>query len=331
MKLKKLKSFHRSENLLEVILALCLFFALVAGSTTLAFRYINSIDRSAGLITAKQIAEQDFEALQSIAYSNWSGLADGAYNIDSSGGTPVLTPDANAYLYQCRCFKGQGKGNAYGLCKDNGQGKAQDPNCTIIFKYKNNAVVSAVYRDADCNLADRGTTDPDTKSVTINITWETQNKTHTQSFTRYFTNWSGPTFCVVPTGGTVITGQLPVSVTGAHRSDNHHDGAYITSEFNDIKITNNTGKKLSIDKAALYFDNPSMLTYLYEDWSYQGHSPVGLQASGAVLEIDNFNWDNGHYIKEKFKTVNTPVGAINFYIIFTAADGTRYQSDNFSM
>lgn len=152
------------QNLLEALVALAMFLYFLSGTAILAFRHLNTINKTNDLSAVGLIGEESLEAIQSIVYNDWPVLVAGSYGLTSTSGSWQLqiSPD------------------------------------TVSSKYLRTVNISPVRRDIDCNIVSSGgTIDPDMKLVTINIGWQDFNIPRTRSFAQYFTRWDAPTTCVV--------------------------------------------------------------------------------------------------------------------------------------
>lgn len=175
------------QNLIEVMLALALFLILIGGSAILAFRYLKTFQAVHDLTEVQSVVKESFEAVQGVVYQNWSSLQDGNYGLSSASG----------------------------------QWQLQSSPDTIDNKYIRTVTVSSVVRDASCQIiAAGGTADPDTKLVTVNISWPDEGLTQNKSFQQYFTSWNNPTTCLAvedefggDTGGSGLAGDWTHPIT----------------------------------------------------------------------------------------------------------------------
>ena len=60
---------------------------IASGTGILAFRYISTTKLSQDTFTANSIARESIEAVQVIAYDDWSNLSDGTHGIAINAGT----------------------------------------------------------------------------------------------------------------------------------------------------------------------------------------------------------------------------------------------------
>lgn len=158
---------ENGQNLIEVLLALALFLILIGGSAILAFRYLNTFQAAKDLTQIQSVTKESFEAIQSLAYNNWASLQNGSY----------------------------------GLNPTSGQWQLQALPDTVDNRYTRTVTISSVSRDASCQIVTQGgTADPDTKLVTVNLSWPNAGATQNKSFNQYFTSWNNPTSCLMAQG-----------------------------------------------------------------------------------------------------------------------------------
>lgn len=237
------------QNLLEVLVALAIFLYFLSGAAILAFRHLNTINKANDLSDVGSIGEESLEAIQSIAYNNWPALADGSYGLTSAGGSWQLqvSPDS------------------------------------VNGKYSRTVIISPVKRDIDCNIVlSGGTSDPDTKLVTININWPDFNTSRTRSFTQYFTRWDAPTYCVVK-------GQAGYLLIDVSRASIDSTKKVMVG----VAFTNISEVPITIDKLKLTWTMPGDIEWIKIEGTNYWHStngtgtPQGTQPSGTELDIVN--------------------------------------------
>lgn len=153
----------RGQNLIEVLLSLALLVIFVAGISILAFRYWDSLQKVRDFSNVDNIISSSFEAVQSIAYNDWSSISQGTYGLDNNMGVWGLssTPDL------------------------------------INNRYTRSIVISNVNRNDSCNVTSSGgVSDPDTKLITVQINWLEVNGAKQLSAQRYLTDWKNPSYCL---------------------------------------------------------------------------------------------------------------------------------------
>ncbi|MFH0779397.1 MAG: hypothetical protein V1928_00890 [Parcubacteria group bacterium] len=190
------KKFKKSQNLIECLIALGLFFFFSVSFATLAVQYTNSIAKATSLDAIKSTARENLEALQNMSYENFNLLADGNYDLNPSGNSWQLSASTNEYNCMFRCRQGKGAGKAVGFYKCKNMSNNPNKDCDIIMQYQKFVNIQAVTRNNKCELATGGTIDPDTKFVTITFNWLQNDQIFTKNFSQYFTNWRQPTACL---------------------------------------------------------------------------------------------------------------------------------------
>lgn len=265
----KFPSCQKGQNLIEALLALGIFMIFVIGSLTLGFRYWETHTRVEELNQVQAITEESFEALQSIVYDNWSAISDGTYGLNSL---------ADYWQFQA------------------------EPDL-IDNKYTRTITISSARRDADCQIIESGgTEDPDTKLMTVNISWQGMGAARNKSSRQFFTNWSSPAACLAGSGGEA--GNLTIDVSQA-RID------ATKKSLIGVELINNRSVAITLDKMTLTWTKPGNILFIKIEgqnyWHYSAGvgSPQGAQPSGTELdlvdlvlapgedyEVDNFRFDD---------------------------------------
>ncbi|MFB6181454.1 MAG: hypothetical protein ABEJ24_01000 [Candidatus Magasanikbacteria bacterium] len=219
---------NRGQSLLEVIIALGIFFSAIVGSLSATSFYLDNYQRSKDISKAREVVQESFAAIRSIAYEDWGQISDGTYGITTSSGKWKL---------------------------------ANDPD-TVDGKYKRKVVISSVNKGGNCNITSSGgTKDSDRKFVTTTVSWSTPSGTSTRSFGRYITRWGNPKNCLPKSDNGIAFTQneelktLPandgqinewdpgdVDIIGSMRSDFDDDGS------NDLVYLKNKNKINVIDE-----------------------------------------------------------------------------------
>lgn len=325
--------FQKSQNLLECLLALGLFFMFIISFATLAARYTNSIARSQDINAIKYSAIENFEALQNIAYENFSALATGSYDLNPENNSWQLsaaTADYNC-LYQCKPGQGQGKAIGFYKCKD--QDKNRNKDCNIILQYQKTVNIQAAMRNSQCELDPNGTEDLDTKFVVITFNWLQNGQINTNSFSQYFTNWKNPAACSAAPYGQAAN--LAFDNTKTTRQDGY-PWIYPLTTINHAIIKNTGTSAIKIDKVQISWSPESTYppTQLYDFsidgttyWYWWGYKPNAMQLSGATLDIANYTLTPKKQKEIKFRVVNVPNELVNFSINFIMEDGSQIKSD----
>jgi len=151
------------QSLVEVLLALALFVIVVAGTSILLSRYLETQQRAQTLDRVRIIAEESAEAVTSIALNDWTALLDGTYGLSSLTGHWTFAADPNVL--------------------DN--------------TFTRSLEISPVNRDENCAIVESGgTPDPDTKRLDVTVSWQQLGSVMQQTAFQYLTRWGGPTNCI---------------------------------------------------------------------------------------------------------------------------------------
>lgn len=177
-------SFRKNgQSLVEAVVALALFLVVISGSVVVSSRYLDTTIRANDLNEVQIIARETMEAVQSIAYNDWTDMVDGQYGLENQ-----LT----------------------------GTWEFQGSPDTTKTRYLRSVTVSPVERDGDCQIvATGGSADDDTKLITVVISWGPTMAPMSRSFTQYYTNWKNPTPCLNPTYFYAIHGNSHINMGGA--------------------------------------------------------------------------------------------------------------------
>lgn len=153
---------NKGQSLLEVIVALGIFFTAIAGSLSATSYYLDNYQRSKDLSKIKDISQESFAAVRSIGYNSWGNMSTGTYGITTSSGKWNLKSSTDKI--------------------DN--------------KYRRKVIISSVERENkdSCETTGSGGNfiDPEIKFVTTTISWGTPAGTTTRSFGGYISNWDNP-------------------------------------------------------------------------------------------------------------------------------------------
>ena len=260
------------QNLIEVMLALALFLVLIGGSAILAFRYLNTFQTARNLTQVRSIVGESFEAVQNIVYKNWSSLQDGNYGLSPSGN----------------------------------QWQLQSQPDTVDSKYIRTVAVSSVLRDTNCQIvAQGGTSDPDTKLITVQLNWPHEGSTKSKSFQQYFTSWNSPTNCLAAqgtgdgdTGGSGPSGNWQNPITqgsidvGAGNSATDVDVmnkiVYISTESSSKAKPDIFSYDVSIPTSATLLDSLDVSAYSLQSIDYSGNYLYGA-ATGVIPDLKVVN------------------------------------------
>lgn len=293
--MKKFNITKSGQNLIEVIIALGIFFVFASGSAILLFRSLDTLQKSRELMEIKSITEETFEVLEHFAYKDWSSLALGTYGLlfSTSSNQWTFVPDADrSHTQYTRVF-----------------------------------TISSAERDASCNLVESGgSADPDTKKVSLSLTYDGNNGPLTQEFSRNFTSWDAPTNCIATTTPSGEAGQLVLNVTLSSIDSTKKSLVGTT-------IQNTGSVAIVIDKMTVAWtgggdDDEGKITYIKIDGSNYWHStngigsPQGAQLSGTELDLVDFTLQPGISYPINTFRFDEKVDGATFTINIKMSDGT---------
>lgn len=151
----------RGFGIAEVIVAAALISASIYGLLSVSQNFLRLSRETSHSVKASYLLEEGVEAIRSIRDRGWTA------NI-----TPLLT-DTTYYLH----WDGE-------IWEATTTPELIDDFFTRVF------VVDNVYRDANDDIAETGTLDPDTKKFTVSVSWPTQSgATTARSVSTYYTNF----------------------------------------------------------------------------------------------------------------------------------------------
>lgn len=274
------------QTLIEVIFALLIFFIFISGTLMLSFRAMKSTTRGIELNQIKQMETSSWEALQAIAYDNWPTLTDGTFGLTSAGGKWALQADAD-------------------ITAD---------------RYTRGITISSVRRDAtSCAIVENGgTTDPDTKKVTLTLTWPAEPTPQSVTGERYLTNWKSPIFsCAVTEAGKLIIDTTDSTIDATKKS--------IVSTY----LRNTSAVPITIDKMTLSWDKPGLITFIKINGTNYWHStngtgtPQGAQPSGTELDLVNFTLAAGQPYEMENIRFDSKIDGATVTITVIMSDGSH--------
>jgi len=154
----KKEKLNQGFGLIEVIVGVAIISVAFLGLMSVANLSFKILEKSSNNIKAGFLLEEGVEAVKIIRDSGWS-------NISS------LSNGVNYYL--------------------NYNGTTWATTTTPVYMdnlFERTFVLNDVSRDINDDIADSGTVDPDTKKITISVSWKDGGGTITQSFSTYITN-----------------------------------------------------------------------------------------------------------------------------------------------
>lgn len=276
----KIRRIRRAITILEVIIAVAIFSLLVGGVTRLYLGAIKNNLRDSDQFKAEMYLQQGLEAARAIRDYNFSSLVNGTYGLSRTG---------NYWTFS-------------------GSSDINDG-------FTRTVTVSDVIRDSNCNIAETGIADPNSKKIITTINWSDQNGNPASVFaTEYFTNWNSSAGCEQ-------AGNFIIDLSGASLSSG--DRRVI-----GVLIKNIGSNAITIDKITVFWDNGNLMEEVKIGstivWKHNGvGSPDGEQPSGSELEIDNYSLPAGSgwiHLDHFFYTGD--MGGATFKIYFKMLDGT---------
>ncbi|MEK9183485.1 MAG: prepilin-type N-terminal cleavage/methylation domain-containing protein [Patescibacteria group bacterium] len=157
--MKKYFYFNRGFGLVEVVISVSIISLSILGVMLVAQLSQKVIGESTKKVQAAFLAEEGIEAVKSMRDRSWqtdiSLLNVGSDYYISFNGTAWVSTTTNAYLNN-------------------------------IFERK--FVVNNVYRNVSDDIAESGALDPDTKKITVSVSWFNRNSTTTNSISTYIAN-----------------------------------------------------------------------------------------------------------------------------------------------
>jgi len=152
------KNKQKGFGLLEIIIGLAAISFSLFGILSVSQVSLQIINNDTQKLKADFLAEEGMEAVRILRDFSWNN------NIKP------LTPDNDYYLYF------------------NGNTWQSTTTPVYIDGFERKFVLSDVYRDGNDDIASGGNLDPDTKKITIFVSWQRRNSTTTDIISTYLTN-----------------------------------------------------------------------------------------------------------------------------------------------
>lgn len=294
----KKKFFHQGQTLMEVLLALAVFLLLVSGGTVLSVRYLETLQRALDIRQVVLIAGEGLEALENISAGEWTTIQNSNENTD------------------------------YGLVQNGGVWQLQLGSDVTDNKFTRSLRIAPVYRDVSCQITQTpGTLDPDTKRISLTLSWSIGEKTFSRVFEKYFTNWRTPSdLCTVTQAGSLI-----INVDSATLDTQQ-------KQINGIVLENEGLTDITIDKMIVSWIEQSNGevriitiggTNRWHASSAGDWSPSGEQPTGTELNIANVTIPHGTSISMDKVRFNSKLDGSIFTItaIMTDTSSTAKSKD----
>lgn len=282
---RDLKS-QNGQTLIEVIFALIIFFIFISGTLMLTFRSLKTTARGIELNQAKQIETSTWEALQAIAYDNWSALTNGTFGLTSASGKWALQAAAD-------------------ITAD---------------RYTRSITVASVMRNASsCAMVESGgTNDPDTKKITLALNWTAEPTNQSVIGTRYITNWKSPTFsCAVTEAGKLVMDTSDSEIDETRKS-------IVDTYLRNTSAVPITIDKMTLSwtkPGLITFIKINGQNYWH---STNGTgTPQGAQPSGTELDLVDFTLAAGHSYEIDNIRFDSKIDGSTVTITAIMSDGSR--------
>jgi len=146
-------------TLVEVLVACVIISTTILALMSATSKSIELSNKALRQVQANMLLEEGAEAVKSVRDNSWTGISS-------------LSVNTNYYL----AFSG----NVWNLSTN--QGTAIDG----IFTRK--VVFASVYRNANYDIAQSGTLDPDTEKVTVTVSWRSPSGASTKDLSFYVVN-----------------------------------------------------------------------------------------------------------------------------------------------
>lgn len=185
--------------------------------------------------------------------------------------------------------------------------------------------VEDVYRDASCDVVTTGgTIDPDSKQLVSTVSWvDNAGRNQSVTYRRHRTRYDDPQGdCFAPTAAGMVSFAI---------DDSEFYGG---KQLRELYFTNTGNATVVIDKIMFTWDNGASLDQVFIDngkvWSSTGPgTPLGVQASGAELDIQNFTMAPGQRSELNKGQFNITMTGATLTMTVTFTDGSVFTSDPF--
>jgi Tfp pilus assembly protein PilV len=161
----KLKNSKKGIGLVEILIAIFIFTVVLLSLITVSNLYLSGADANLSLVKSAYLAEEGVEAVKTIRDSGWA-------NISALSTTTVyyfyFNPTSS--IWQATTTKTYGS----------------------IDSFVRSFTLGSVNRTNDTyhRISASGVSDPNTKLLTVSVSWQNQGATTTKSISTYITNLS---------------------------------------------------------------------------------------------------------------------------------------------
>lgn len=153
---KKIKNFTKGVSVIEILVVIAILGVALTGILGMASFSLGIQGLVRQTAQADNLAKEAMEAVRNIRDNNsWNQITAGTHGLSSSGGVWSFSGNQN-----------------------------------IIDNFTRTVLISDVQRDALSNIIESGgTTDPDTKKITVTVSWSERSRPHEVKLVTYLTNW----------------------------------------------------------------------------------------------------------------------------------------------
>ena len=154
----------KGSGLVEILVAVSIFSVILVSLITVSNMYLSSAGESLKSAKGAYLAQEGMEAVKIIRDTNWNNIS-------------AITDDVNFYID----FDTSSSTN--NTWKSTSTFSYIDSIYIRVFK------LNSVFRDSNGRIIQNGgTLDPNSKKVTVTVSWKTKNSTITKILSTYITN-----------------------------------------------------------------------------------------------------------------------------------------------
>lgn len=153
------QKLNKGLSVIEVVIGAAIILVTVS-ATSLAFQAIIRSASLANHVTASAfLLEEGLEVAKLLRVADWNNIA------------------------------GLNSGTAYTLVLTDGVWSTEAESEFIDGFFERTMIVNSVYRDSNQDIAPSGTLDPNTKEITVRVSWREHEATTTRAISTYVTNF----------------------------------------------------------------------------------------------------------------------------------------------
>lgn len=241
---------NKGQSVVEIIVALAIFFILVSGVLVLFFQTLDNTRQSIEISQAQNLAQEGLEATRGIANNNWDSLVDGSYDVESSSGYWQFTNPRSQLLLD---------------------------------KYYRQIEILPVSRNSMTCLLEAGDYDDlNIKKVALTVDWESGGKTRTIFYSTYLSTWANSAISCPP--GSALFLNINVSNANIGEEKKSLFGVKISNRWSQPITIDKAALTWTVpgNITEIKIENQNY-------WSKTGPgTPHGAQPSGTVLDMNDF-------------------------------------------